>query len=52
MTNFIYNGLTINPEIEMIPVLILPNIWRLGQAVATKLGTNVSNKVLLNAAKF
>ena len=33
------------------PVWVLPNIWRLGQ-VMDKFGTNVSNKILLNAAKF
>ena len=30
----------------------MPNIWRLGQVTDTKFGTNVSNKILLNAAIF
>ena len=29
---------------------VLPNIWRLGRVRNTKFGTNVSNKMLLNAA--
>ena len=50
MIIFFYKGLTRNPEIRNIPVWVLPNIWRLRQV--TKLGTNVSNRMLLNAAKF
>ena len=41
-----------NPEIGNIPVLVFPNIWRLGRVKDTKFGTNVSNKILLNATKY
>ena len=41
-----------NPEIGNTPVWILPNIWRLGRVMDTKFGTNGTNKMLLNAAKF
>ena len=34
------------------PVWVLPKIWRKGRAMDTKLGTNVSNRMLMNAAKF
>ena len=51
MTIFFYKGLTKYPEIGNTPVGILPNIWRLGQVRDTKFDTNVSNKMLLNAAK-
>ena len=43
--------LTKNPEIGNTPIWVLPNIWRLGQVMDTKFGTNVSNRMLLNAAK-
>ena len=46
-----FKGLTINPEIVRTPVWALPNIWRLDWLENTKFGTNVSNKMLLNAAK-
>ena len=52
MTVFFYKGLTRNPEIGIIPVWVFPNIWRLEWVMDTKFGTNVSNKKLLNAAKF
>ena len=52
MTIFFHKGLTRNPEIGNAPVWVLPNIWRLGQVMGTKFGTNVSNRMLLNAAKF
>ena len=52
MTIFFHKGLTRNPEIGNIPVWILANIWRLGQFMNTKFDTNVSNRMLLNAAKF
>ena len=52
MTIFFYKGLTRNPEIGYTPVWVLPNIWRLGQVMDTKCGTNVSNRILLNAVKF
>ena len=41
MTFFFYKALTRNPE-----------IWRLRQVRNTKFGTEVSNKILLNAKKF
>ena len=50
MTIFFYKGLTRNPEIGNRPVWVFPYIWRLGQIKVTKFGTNVSNKILLNAA--
>ena len=46
-----YKRLTRNSEIGNSPVWVLPNIWRLGQVGDTKFGANVSNKILLNAAK-
>ena len=52
MTIFFYKGLTRNPEIGNTPFWFLPNIWRLKQAMDTRFGMNVSNKMLLNAAKF
>ena len=42
-------------EIGNTPVWVLPNIWRLGRVRNTEItefGTNVSNKMLLNAAKY
>ena len=50
-TIFFYKGLTRNPEIGKTHVWVLPNTWRLGQVMDTKFGTNVSNRMLLNAAK-
>ena len=52
ITIFVYMGLTRNPEIGNTPVWVLSNIWRLGQVMDTKSGTNVTNRMLLNAAKF
>ena len=52
MTIFFYKGLTRNPEIGNTPVWVLPNIWRLGRVMDTNTGTNVSNRMLLNAANF
>ena len=52
MTIFFYKGLTRNPEIGNTSVWVLPNIWRLVRVMDTKFGTNVSNRMLLNAAKF
>ena len=43
--------MTRNPEIGYTPAWVLPDIWRLGPVRDTKFGTNVSNKMLLNAAK-
>ena len=50
MTISFYKGLIRNPEIGNIPVWVLPNIWKLGPVRNTKFGTNVSNKMLLDAA--
>ena len=50
-TIFFYKGLTRNPEIGNKPVWVLPNIWRLGWVTDTKFDTNISNRMLLNAAK-
>ena len=52
MTIFFYKGLTRNPEIGNIPVWVFLNIWRLGWVMDTKFGKNVSNRMLLNAAKI
>ena len=54
MTIFVYKGLTRNSEIRNTPVWVLPNIWgykRPGQVRDTRFGTNISNKMLLNAEK-
>ena len=51
MTIFIYKGLTGNLEIGNTLVWILSCICRLGWVRDTKFGTNVSNKILLNAIK-
>ena len=50
MTILFSKGLTRKPEIGNTPVRGLSNIWRLGRVKDTKVGTNVSNKMLLNAA--
>ena len=47
-----YKGLTRNVDIGNTPIWVLPNIWRLEQVMDTKFGANVSNRILLNAAKF
>ena len=52
MTIFFHKGLTGNPEIGNVSVWFLANIWTLGQFINTKFGTNFSNRMLLNAAKF
>ena len=52
MTISFYKELTRNSKIGNTPVLILPNIWRLGQVTNTKFGPNVSNKMLLNTSKY
>ena len=44
--------LTRNPKIKNTRVCVLSNFWRPGQVRDTKFGTNVSNKYLLNAAKY
>ena len=48
---FFYKGLTRNREIGNTAVWVLPNIWRLARVRDSKFGTDVSNKMLLNAAK-
>ena len=52
MTVFFYKGLTRNLLMGNTPVWGLSNIWRLGQVKHTKFSANVSDKMLLNAAKF
>ena len=52
MTIYFYNGLARNLEIGNTLVWVLPNIWRLGQARDTKFDMNISNKLLLNTAKY
>ena len=52
MTVFFYKGMIRDPEIGNTPVWVLPNIWRLGWVMNAKFGTNVPNRMLLNAAKF
>ena len=51
-TIFFYKRLTRNPKIGNTHVWVLPNIWRLGQVRDTEFGTDVSNEMLLNAAKY
>ena len=51
-TIFFYKGLTRNLQIRNTPAWVLPNIWRLGQVMDTKVDTNVSSRMLLNATKF
>ena len=51
MTIYVYKGLTRNPEIGNTPVWVFSSIWRLVQVMNAKFRTNVSNKMLLNAAK-
>ena len=51
MTICFYKGLTRNQEIRNTLVWLLPNIQRLGWVKITKLSTNVSSRMLLNAAK-
>ena len=52
VTIFICKGLARNLEIGNILVRVLPNTWRLGQVMNTKFGMNISNRMLLNAAKY
>ena len=52
MTIYFYKGLTRNPEIGNTPAWVFPNIWRLGQIMDTKFGTDVTNQMLENAAKY
>ena len=48
---FGYKGLSRNPETRNIPVWFLSNIWRLEKIKDAKFGTNISNKMLMNAVK-
>ena len=50
MTILFYKRLTRNPEIGNTPVWVLLNICRWGRVMDTKFGTNVSNRISLNAA--
>ena len=50
MTIFFYKGLTRNLAIGNT-IWVLSNIWRLGWVRDTKFGMNVSDEMLLNAAK-
>ena len=52
MTIFFYKELTRNLKIGNIPIWVFSNICRLGQIMNTKFGTNVTNRMLLNVAKF
>ena len=51
MAIYVYKGLTKNPEIRNTSVWVLLNIWRLGRVKDTPIGTDVSNEILLSAAK-
>ena len=51
MTILFCEGLTRKPEIRNTLVWVLPNISRLGLVSDTKFGSNVSDEMLLNAAK-
>ena len=52
MTILFYKGLAWNPDLGNTTVWVLRNIWRLAWVRNTKCDTNVSNKMLLNAAKY
>ena len=51
ITIFFYKGLTRNLEIRNTAVSVLLNIWGVGRVKDSKFSTNVSNDMLLNAAK-
>ena len=51
MAIFLYKELTRNLEIGNTRVYFLPNIWRLVRVRDTKYVTNISDEMLLNAAK-
>ena len=51
MKIYFYKGLTRNPEIGNTPIWVLPNFWWLGQVRDTKFDADVSNEMILNAAK-
>ena len=50
-TIYFYKWLTRNLKIGNMPVWVSSNTWRLGWVRDTKFDTNVSNEILLNAAK-
>ena len=52
MAVLFYKGLTRNPEIGNNPVCVFPNIQRMGRVMDTNFDTNISNRMLLNAAKL
>ena len=52
VTIFFLKRLNRSLEIGNTPVWVSSNIWRLEQFINTKFGTNVSNKMLLNATKL
>ena len=52
LTIFGYEGLTRNSEIGNTPDPVFPSMWRLRKVRNAKFGMNVSNEMLLNAAKF
>ena len=52
VTLFFYKGLIRNLEIRNTPFWLLLIIWRLGRVRDTKFGTNFSNEMLLNPAKW
>ena len=51
MIIFFYKGLTRNLNIGNNPVWELPKIWRLTWVSDTRFGTDVSNELILRAAK-
>ena len=51
MTILFYKGLTRNPDIRNTSVWVFANVSRLGWVSDIKFGKNVSNKILVNAAK-
>ena len=48
--NLLYKGLARNPQLGNTPVWVLHDIFTLGRVMDTKLGTIVSNEMLLNGA--
>ena len=52
VTIFFLKRLNRSLEIGNTPVWVSSNIWRLEQFINTKFGTNVSNRMLLNATKL
>ena len=51
MTISFYKGLTLNLDIGNTQVWILPSNWGLARVKNIKFGTNIFNKILINAAK-